>query len=177
MPPILTRACVALLVLCAAPAALPAPAPPHPRDVFLAQLAGSWDFAGTLGGKPVRYRGKGRWVLQHGWLRLNLTDVNAGGYEASVYLGFDAKADDYVAHWLDRFGAAGARVVATGRREGRTLVLLFPYPEGAFRDTLTLAADGKAGALLIEAQQKDGSWSTFASYTLRRLGNAPDPQQ
>jgi hypothetical protein len=42
------------------------------------------------------------------------------------------------------------------------------YAEGAFRDTFTLAADGSSGSLLIEAQEKDGGWSTFASYTLTR---------
>ncbi len=138
-------------------------------DPFLAQLAGPWDFAGTLRGKPVHYRVEGRWVLHHGWLRLALADVaKPPAYVADVYIGFDAHAGDYVAHWLDQFGAAGARVAASGTRQGQTLVLLFPYVEGAFRDTFTLAADGGSGSLLIEAQQQDGSWSTFASYTLTR---------
>ena len=70
-----------------------------------------------------------------------------------MFLGFDAKAGDYIAHWLDQFGAAGARVVATGHREGQTLVLLFPYQGSPFRDTLTLAADGSSGTLLLEAQK------------------------
>jgi hypothetical protein len=39
---------------------------------------------------------------------------------------------------------------------------------GAFRDTLTLAAGGGSGSLLIEAQQLDGGGSTFACYTLTR---------
>ena len=38
----------------------------------------------------------------------------------------------------------------------------------AFRDTLALAADGASGSLLLESQQNDGSWSTFASYRLTR---------
>jgi hypothetical protein len=139
------------------------------RDPFLAQLVGPWDFSGTLRGKPVHYRVEGRWVLHKGWLRLALTDVaKPPAYVAEVYIGFDAHAGDYVAHWLDQFGAEGARVAATGTREGQTLVLSFPYAEGAFRDTLTLAADGSSGSLLIEAQQQDGRWSTFASYTLTR---------
>jgi hypothetical protein len=90
--------------------------------------------------------------------------------------GFDPKGGDYIAHWLDQFGAAGARVVATGKRDGQTLVLLFPYTEGQFRDTLTLAADGSSGTLLLESQEKDGSWSTFASYTLTRPQGARVPR-
>jgi hypothetical protein len=34
--------------------------------------------------------------------------------EADVVIGFDAKAGDYVAHRLDRFGAAGAPSPASG---------------------------------------------------------------
>ncbi len=143
---------------------------PATGDPFLAGLAGRWDVSGTVLGKAAHYRGEGRWLLQGGWMCLTLIDTQQPPqYEASVYLGFDAKANDYVAHWLDRFGAAGARVVATGQRAGQKLVLLFPYPEGAFRDTLTLADDGASGTLLLEVQKSDGSWSTFASYILERV--------
>lgn len=148
-------------------AAQPPSRPPH--DPFLSQLAGHWTLTGSVRGQPVRYRGDATWVLNDGWLRLSLVDrARPPGYRADVFLGFDAKAGDYVAHWLDQFGAAGARVVATGRRNGQTLVLLFPYEDAPFRDTLTLAADGASGSLLLEAQKPDGSWSTFASYTLTR---------
>jgi hypothetical protein len=140
-----------------------------PRDPFLAQLAGHWDLRGSVGDKPVRYAGDGRWVLRDGWLRLALVDVGKPpAYVADLYLGADVKAGGYIVHWLDQFGAAGARVVATGHLTGRTLVFSFPYEGSPFRDTLTLAADGTTGSLLIEAQRPDGSWSTFASYTLRR---------
>src|ERR1700687_1488644 len=106
---------------------------------YLDALAGRWHMNGTLGAKPVRYDAQGDWVLQHGFLRLHMEDTHrTAHYEAQVFLGYDAKAGDYVAHWLDRFGAPGARVVATGKREGDTLVIVFPYAEGAFRDTFTL---------------------------------------
>jgi hypothetical protein len=141
----------------------------QPADPFLADLAGKWDMVGTVRGKAVHHHGEGRWVLKGSWLCLSIVDAaSPPGYVASVYLGFDTRQHDYIAHWLDQFGAAGARVVATGRREGRTLVLLFPYAEGAFRDTLTLATGGGGGTLRLESQQKDGSWSTFASYRLTR---------
>jgi hypothetical protein len=38
------------------------------------------------------------------------------------------KSVHYVAHWLDRFGAAGARVVARGGRRGQQLVRLVRSP-------------------------------------------------
>jgi len=145
-----------------------APAPP-PRDSFLAQLAGRWTLTGAVLGKPVVYSGDATWALNDGWLRLALVDrAKPPGYQADVYLGVDAKAGDYIAHWLDRFGGAGARVVGTGRRDGQTLIIFFPYAEGPFRDTFTLAADGRSGSLLLEAQRPDGAWFTFASYQLTR---------
>ena len=147
-----------------------APSAPPGADPFLALLAGPWNMVATVPGKPTWHQhGEGRWVLKDGWLCLSIIDIaSPPAYQASVYLGFDPKAGDYIAHWLDQFGAAGARVLATGKRDGQTLVLLFPYAEGQFRDTLTLAADGSSGTLLLESQEKDGSWSTFASYTLTR---------
>jgi hypothetical protein len=71
------------------------------------------------------------------------------------------------AHWLDRFGAGGARVVASGQRDGDRLVIVFPYAEGAFGDTLTRERESNGWSLLIEAQAPDGKWSTFARYVLR----------
>ena len=155
----------ALLLAVWLPAAAATPEPTH----LLATLAGDWDLAGTVLGKPAHYRAQGRWVLHGGWLEFSMVDLaTPPGYEARVFIGYDAKAGDYVAHWLDRFGAAGARVTATGSGQDGTLVLLFPYAEGAFRDTLSLAPDGASGSLLLEAQKTDGSWSTFASYQMKR---------
>lgn len=158
-----------LAVWLPAAAAAPAPEPTH----LLATLAGDWDLAGTVLGKPAHYRARGRWVLHGRWLEFSMVDLaTPPGYEARVFIGYDAKAGDYVAHWLDRFGAAGARVTATGSGQDGTLVLLFPYAEGAFRDTLSLAPDGASGSLLLEAQKADGSWSTFASYQMKRRAPA-----
>jgi hypothetical protein len=137
---------------------------------YLAQLAGQWDLSGTVQGRPAHYRAEGRWVLAQGWLELHMKDrAGAAGYEARVFIGYDAGAQQYIAHWLDRFGAAGARVVGSGEHHGDSLVLNFPYAEGAFRDTLTLAADGNSGTLLLQSQGADGAWSTFAHYRLQRL--------
>jgi hypothetical protein len=147
---------------------------PSPGDAYLDELKGDWDMSGTLLGKPVRYQARGERVLQGGFLRLHMIDAAAAPpYEADVFIGFDAHAGDYVAHWLDRFGAAGARVVATGVRQGPRLVIQFPYAEGAFRDTFVWQPKTGSWSLLLESQAKDGAWSTFASYTLTRPKKAP----
>jgi hypothetical protein len=151
-------------------------APPEAQS-FLGQLGGDWELTGTLLGKPVHYHARGRWVLQGAWLRFAMVDAaSPPAYEAQLFLSYDAQADDYIAHWLDRFGAAGARVVASGPRTGDTLVLLFPYAQGAFRDTLRLTGGARGGTLLIESQAKDGSWSPFATYQMKRVGSPPPGQ-
>jgi Protein of unknown function (DUF1579) len=147
-------------------------------DALLNALQGKWDMQGTVMGKPVRYRAEGRRVLEGGFLRLHLVDVaTPPRYEAMVFLGYDPKAKDYIAHWLDRFGAGGARVVATGSRDGERIILVYPYPEGAFRNTFTWYPASSSWTLLLEAQQSDQQWSTFASYTLVRPSRVRNPQR
>ena len=40
------------------------------------------------------------------------------------------------------------------------------------RDML-VAADGNSATLLLESQEKDGSWSTFARYRMTRIPQSP----
>jgi hypothetical protein len=140
---------------------------PSADDAYLEGLRGDWDMTGTLLGKPVKYHARGERVLQGGFLRLHLIDLGAApNYEAELFLGYDPHAGDYIVHWLDRFGAAGARVVASGKRNGQTLVVLFPYAEGAFRNTYEFDPKSHSWSLVIESQAAGGAWSNFATYTL-----------
>jgi len=142
---------------------------PLSDDALLNALRGQWEMQGTVMGKPVRYWAQGQRVLDGGFLRLHLVDVvSPPKYEAMIFPGYDPKAKDYIAHWLDRFGAGGARVVGTGSRDGERLVFVYPYPEGAFRNTFTWYPASNSWTLLLEAQQSDQHWATFASYTLVR---------
>jgi hypothetical protein len=100
---------------------------PPADDAYLDALAGEWDMAGAVRGKAVHYRARGERVLQGGFLRVHMIEAASVPLdEADVFLGFDRGAGDSVAHWLDRFGAVGARADATGRRDGQRLVIVFP---------------------------------------------------
>src|SRR5258708_20565039 len=138
-------------------------------NAYLDALQGNWDMTGTLLGKPVKYYARGERVLQGGFLRLHMIDAaDAPTYEADLFLGFDAHAGDYIGHWLDRFGAAVARVVPSGNRQGQTLIIQFPYAEAAFKDTFVYAPNSHTWVLVIESQGPDGTWSNFAKYTFAR---------
>ncbi len=142
---------------------------PPPDESFLDQLVGTWDMDGRMGDKPVHYIAIGERVMNNGWIDFHMQDRNEGAsaYEAHVFLSADDAKHDFIAHWLDRFGAAGARVVGTGTREGHVLHLIFPYAEGAFRNTWTLDPAKDEWTLLIEAQAGNG-WRQFASYQLHQ---------
>jgi hypothetical protein len=142
-------------------------------DVYLDRLLGRWDMLGAVLGKPVRYHARGERVLDGGFVRLHMIDAALDPqYVADVFIGYDAGRRDFIAHWLDRFGAAGARVVATGSRQGDQLIVQFPYADGAFRDTFTWIGERGEWQLLLETQQPNGQWTTFAHYTLRRATGA-----
>jgi hypothetical protein len=138
-------------------------------ETYLDALQGPWIMNGVLGGKPVVYRASGQRVLTGSWLKLRMVDASRPPqYRAEVFIGYDSRTHDYVVHWLDQFGAPGARVVATGRRDGQRLVVSFPYAEGAFRDSFTRYPAEDTWTLLLESQDQRGKWSTFASYRLAR---------
>ena len=146
---------------------------PSADNAYLDDLQGDWDMSGTLLGKPVRYHARGERVLQGGFLRLHMIDAAAApSYEADLFLGYDAHENDFIGHWLDRFGAAGARVVASGKRQGQTLIINFPYAEAAFKDTFVYDPKSRSWSLLIESKTPAGGWSNFAKYTLVRAKQA-----
>jgi hypothetical protein len=138
-------------------------------DTYLNSFRGDWEMVGDVRGTAVRYHCHAERVLHDGFLLLHMVDAAPSpSYEADVFLGYDATVHDYVVHWLDKYGAGGARVVATGKREGERLVVIFPYSTGAFRDTF--GGDPRTGhwTLLIESQESSGSWTKFGSYQISR---------
>ncbi|HUI31623.1 MAG TPA: hypothetical protein VLX91_15540 [Candidatus Acidoferrales bacterium] len=73
-------------------------------------------------------------------------------YEASVYIGLDSGKNRYVAHWLDSFGGAGARVVGIGPLSPEKIEIVYPYTEGGFRNLFTYDAQADRWELLIESE-------------------------
>jgi hypothetical protein len=158
-----------LLCILTFPSLTAADAAADADNAYLEKLVGEWDMTGTMGSTALHYHALGVRVLQGGFLRLHMIDVDPDPkYEADVYIGVDPRRHDFIAHWLDRFGAAGARVVGTGKRDDAHLVVIFPYVTGAFRDTFTFMPDSGTWSLVLEAQKPSGSWSTFATYSLVR---------
>lgn len=122
---------------------------------------------GTFGDKSIKYDAVGKRVMGGAWLQIHIVDAaKPPQYQADVFLGYDDEAGDFIVHWLDRVGAKGARVVATGHRDGERLVIVFPYAAGTLRDTFLRDRSSDAWNVLVESQGKDGAWSPFGNIQL-----------
>jgi hypothetical protein len=155
---------IAVLVLAAAMGFAQSP----PR-ALLNHLQGSWVMTGTVRKIPVQYTAEGMWILQNKFLCFHMKDTASSfGYEANLYIGIDSTRAQFIAHWLDIFGGAGARVVALGPRSAEVIELVFPYAEGRFRNLFKYDLRRDEWTLVIESEDANGRWSLFAQYIIRR---------
>jgi hypothetical protein len=140
-----------------------------PSPVLLSRLQGTWDITGTVMKEPVRYAAEGAFVLKDQFLSFHMKDVAVpAAYEANLYVGIDSSKDQYVAHWLDSFGGAGARVVGVGPYSPERIEIVYPYAEGRFRNLFRYDLKKDEWTLVIESEGPDGHWSLFAQYQITR---------
>jgi hypothetical protein len=137
-----------------------------PRVPLLERLVGRWTMTGTVRGKPASYRLDADWTLQHRYVELHMVDAmhTPPGYEARVLIGPDTSDGRVIAHWLDNTGAAFSVPPGTGAARGDTLVIDFPYPDGAFHDRFVLDRRTKAWTVTLDADDGKGGTSRFAEY-------------
>jgi hypothetical protein len=89
-------------------------------------------------------------------------------YEANLFIGIDSSKNQYVAHWLDSFGGAGALVVGLGPLSKEKIEIIYPYSERDFRNIFKYDSGKDEWTLVIESKGIDGNWSVFAQYTVVR---------
>jgi hypothetical protein len=162
------RALLSIMIALAASAPLAAQTPAA-TDSLLERFVGQWAMAGTVRGRPATYALDVTRVLQGKYVELHMTDVHLPpGYEARAFLGADTAGTGVIAHWLDNFGAAYSVPTATGAARGDTLVLNFPYPTGAFRDSFVYDRARDRWDMRLERADGNGGWTLFAQYEARR---------
>jgi hypothetical protein len=124
---------------------------------------------GSVLKKPVQYNAEATWVLRNKFISIHMKDTTLPPkYEANVYIGIDSSRSQYVAHWLDSFGGAGARVVGVGPLSSDGVEIIYPYEEGRFRNLFTWDSIKDEWSLVIESESRDGLWSLFAQHTMKR---------
>lgn len=140
-----------------------------PRPALLRSLDGEWTMTGDVQGEAVSYALVAGPTLGGAFTELHMLDTaQPPGYEARVFIGWDADSATIIAHWLDSFGARFSVPHGVGRIEGNTIEFTVPYADGPFRDTFVFSPERGAWELRIESAQADGSWAHFAHYELRR---------
>ncbi len=141
---------------------------PTSMDALLERLVGRWIMTGSVRGKPAQYTLDAARVLQGRFVELHMEDVTRPPtYEARVFIGVDSAGGRYIAHWLDRFGAAYSIPHATGEARGDTVLLTFPYADGAFRDTFVYDRHQDRWYFRLEAADSTKGWRLFAEYQVR----------
>lgn len=142
---------------CAAAAAEPPAA--------LDRLAGDWVGTGKVEGEPVRYILRGERVLMGEFMRLSIVDAaKAPAYEAQVFIAKSKTKGDLVAHWLDNFGADGARTVGFGEERPDGFDLQFDYGGSVFRDYFRFDPGGDRFTLVVDSCAPSGDCENFADY-------------
>lgn len=138
------------------------------QDALVDKLAGEWKITRQIRGKVVENRATARWILNHQFLELRMTDAAVPpAYEALVLIGYEHADHKYVMYWCDTFGGKfSAR--AEGRRFRDAIEFIFAYPDGPFHNTFTWDEKAKTWTSRMESEGKDGKLALFAEDTYRR---------
>ena len=158
----------------AAPAAAPA-APPPFQDALLDRMTGAWVMRGTIEGKETTHDLTVQWVLGHLYLQIREVsrEKDAAGkpaYEAVVFVGWDAKANDYACEWLDNTGGGGltAQGIAHGTKSGDAIAFLFHGGDGSlFHTTFAYAAADGSWQWIMDGEA-NGKLEPFARLRVTR---------
>ncbi len=123
-------------------------------------------------GKQTTHDLTADWVLGHQYLRIHEVsrDKKANGepaYEATVFIGWDEKREEYVCFWLDDFGGSFDSTLGRARRGGNEIALVFNYPEGPFHTTFSYDPKGDSWEMRMDSEQK-GVAKPFARTQLKR---------
>jgi len=143
---------------------------------LLDKMTGHWVMTGTIGKKPTTHDVDVDWVLKREYLRIHEVsrdkDASGGiGYEAWIYLVWDAKASEYAVMWLDNTAATNfaAEGIGHAKPDGDQIPFIFKDAEGSGIYT-TFAYDRATDtwSWTIDNVDKLGKASPFARVTLTR---------
>ncbi len=107
-------------------------------------------------------------MLGHQFLRFHRTQIDEGGIETLVYVGYDPGLQRFVAFRLDSFGARNAEYPGYGLRTGDKLEFNFEYPNAPVRETWSWDAKEKTWQFLVELKDKT-NWVVFSTLNLRHI--------
>ena len=143
---------------------------------LLDEMTGQWVMTGTIAKKPVTHDVDVDWVLKRQYIRIHEVsrdkDASGGiGYEAWIYIVWDANASEYAVMWLDNTAATNfaADGVGHAKPDGDRIPFIFKDTDGS--GILTTFAYDRATdtwSWTIDNVDRSGKTSPFATLTLTR---------
>ncbi|MGH9873510.1 MAG: hypothetical protein ACRD9S_13750 [Pyrinomonadaceae bacterium] len=171
------RSLVALAFTClVVPAALAQSQASSAPEALLDTMTGHWVMTGTIGKKPTTHDVDVDWVLKREYIRIHEVsrdkDPSGGiGYEAWIYIVWDAKKSEYAVMWLDNTAATNfaAEGIGHAKPDGDRIPFIFKDADGSGIHT-TFAYDRAKDtwSWTIDNLDKAGKSSSFAKLTLTR---------
>jgi hypothetical protein len=171
------RLLAALAFACvAAPAALAQTQASSAPEALLDRMTGRWVMTGTIRNTPTTHDVDVDWVLKREYIRIHEVsrdkDASGGiGYEAWIYVVWDAKRSEYAVMWLDNTAATNfsADGIGHAKPDGDRIPFIFKDADGSGIHT-TFAYDRAKDtwSWTIDNLDKSGKSSPFARLTLTR---------
>jgi hypothetical protein len=143
---------------------------------LLDKMIGHWVMTGTISRKPVTHDVYIDWVLNRQYIRIHEVsrDKDGGGssgYEAWIYIVWDAKNGEYAVMWLDNTAATNFNPEGIGhaKPDGDRIPFIFKDADGTGIHT-TFAYNRAKDTWSWTIDNLDKSWksSSFAKLTLTR---------
>jgi hypothetical protein len=143
---------------------------------LLDHLAGQWVLQGTIAGQQTTHNVQADWVLKREYLRIHEVsqEKDAKGdpaYEAIVFVGWDAKTQEYACLWLDSTSGGGlsAPGIAHGKKSGDSIPFLFAIsPSNSIHNTFVYDRATDTWKWLID-DETNGKSERFADVKLSRV--------
>jgi hypothetical protein len=145
-------------------------------EALLDKMTGHWVMTGTISKKPATHDVDVDWVLKREYIRIHEVsrdkDASGGiGYEAWIYIVWDAKKGEYAVMWLDNTAATNfaAEGVGHAKPDGNRIPFIFKEADGTGIHT-TFAYDRAKDtwSWTIDNLDRSGKSSSFAKLTLTR---------
>jgi hypothetical protein len=146
-----------------------------PKDL-LDKMTGHWVMTGVIAHKPTTHDVDVDWVLNREYIRIHEVqrekDADGGiGYEAWIYLVWDAANNEYAVMWLDNTAATNFAPEGIGHAKPDDDRIPFVFNDadgGGLRTTFAYDRAQDTWLWTIDNVDKSGKLSPFAKVTLVR---------
>ena len=145
-------------------------------EALMDKMTGQWVMTGTIAKKATTHDVDVDWVLKRQYIRIHEVsrdkDASGGiGYEAWIYLVWDATKNEYAVMWLDNTAATNfaAEGVGHAKPDGDRIPFVFKFADGSgIRTTFAYDRAKDTWSWTIDNVDKSGKSSSFAKLTLTR---------